>query len=150
MQDKIILDSVDCAGFVDMVTDLMVTGKLGDERSDFTIIYGDFIPEWIDMVKNRIERKIEKIPDHSVGRVSNFYSSYFWVKRPDGSTGCIKMYGRGRIKGVRWEDKRPEMAIIALKTGVSKYIDTEIYASILPSLTPQNPTWIEMEIADAP
>lgn len=150
MCNKTDIGKLDTKSFVDTVTTLMVTGNLGEESSNFTVIYGDFIPMYIESIKNQISRKIEKIPDHTTDNSEGSYNNYFWVNRPDGSTGCIKLYGRQRIKGCRWEGKRPDMAMVALKTGVSRYTDEEIYAGILPSLTPQNPSWIELEITDAP
>ena len=126
----------------------MVTGKFHEHRSDFTTIYGNYTPEFIEAFKDRIEETVSKISGCSVGRTTGFYNSYFWVEREDGSTGCIKMYGPGRQKGISWRGYRPKMLITTVKTGVSVYSDDEIHAGVIPSLTPQNPVWLEVEIND--
>ena len=146
---QINIGKVGIISFVKKITELMVVGKLDNERSDFTIIYGDFTPEYINAFKEQIEKNVSKIPRCSTDSTTGLHRNYFWVKREDGSTGCIKMYGKGRMKGVRWEDKRPSMAITAVKAGTSKCIDEEIFAGVLLTLTPQNPVWVEVEIDDA-
>ena len=127
----------------------MVTGKLDEHLSDFTIIYGDYTPEWIAAFKDHITDNVSKIPGCSTDTTSGVYYNYFWVKREDGSTGCIRVFGRCRVKGLRWEDHRPSMLITTVKTGVNKFDDEEIYSGALMSLTPQNPIWLEAEIDNA-
>jgi len=131
--------------FARMVTNLMVEGKLGIYKSDFTIIYGDFTEEYIEALKDTIIENVSKIPLCVTDSIGS-YRNYFYVVREDGSTGCVKIYGRQRIKGVRWEDKRPTMAITAVKVGSSGYTDEEIFAGILPTLSPFNSAWVEVEI----
>lgn len=134
---------------IGQVAEILVTGKLGGYDVDFFVIHGDFTQEYMEAFKERLAERIVSISECTITEPVSYNSPYFAVFREDGSSGCLRMFHQNQmLKGVRWDDKRPVLAIILRKKGSTANLDESIYASILPCLTIHSHGIIDIEVDD--